>query len=199
MVYLRRVRDGTLVAAELCDDITDAHLAMWEQTWRPAMKKALADFERRHVPRERRPQDLQWNWREKAVSARGSLGQAAFAIVCEGRLQGMMQVNFTKTARLPQQKGRDLVYVEFLSAAPWNRPEFGEREYARIGMVLMRVAIELSVAQEFKGRIALHSLPQADAFYEKCGMTSLGPDPHYDGRLMYFEMTPAQAARFCQP
>ena len=198
-VHLRRIRDGALVVAELSDDITNEHLSMWEQTWRPAMRGALADFRRRGVPRGLWPQDLHWDWREKAICTHGLLGQEAFAIVCEGRLQGMMQVDLTKTARLSRQKDRELAYVEFLSAAPWNRADLGGRDFAGVGKVLLRVAVELSVAQEFKGRIGLHSLPQADAFYERCGMTSLGPDPRYHGRLTYFEMTPAQAARFCQP
>lgn len=197
-VYLRRVRDDALVAAELFDDIAEDHLAMWERSWRPAMRATLADFRRRQVPHDHWPQDLHWNWRDKAVAARGLLGQQSFSIVGEARLQGMMQLNLTKTARLPQQRGKELVYIDFLAAAPWNRAEIvREREFAGVGKVLMRVAVEVSVAQEFKGRIGLHSLPQADAFYERCGLTSLGPDPRYEGRLTYFEMTQAQAARFC--
>ena len=156
-IHLRRVRDGTLVAADLFDDIADEHLAMWERSWLPAMRVALADFRRRHVPRDRWPQDLHWNWREKAVSARGLLGQQGFAIVCEERLQGMMQLNLTKTSRLPQQRGKEIAYIEFLAAAPWNRAELiREREFAGVGKILMRVAVEVSVAQEFKGRIGLH-------------------------------------------
>jgi hypothetical protein len=49
---------------------------------------------------------------------------------------------------------------------------------------------------EFKGRIGLHSLPQANAFYANtCGMTDLGFDQDYEG-LRYFEMTPGQAEAF---
>ena len=40
----------------------------------------------------------------------------------------------------------------------------------------------------------LHSLPQAEDFYEqKCGMTRVGVDPDYES-LSYFELTHERAA-----
>ena len=63
----------------------------------------------------------------------------------------------------------------------------------------MTAAITISLGEGFKGRIGLHSLPQADRFYrETCGMSDLGPDANYTGNLRYFEMTPDQASRFIE-
>ena len=104
----------------------------------------------------------------------------------------MIVDNTTKRCRLADQAGKNLVYVEFVENAPWNRKElFDPPRYRGIGTLLMRAAIEASRQEGFKGRIGLHSLPQADAFYAKtCGMTDLGadPDPHYSP-MHYFEMT----------
>ena len=62
----------------------------------------------------------------------------------------------------------------------------------------MLAAVELSLQEEFRGRIALHSLPQADEFYRvKCGMSPLCKDTKYEN-LTYFEMTPEQAQAFRQ-
>ena len=63
---------------------------------------------------------------------------------------------------------------------------------------LIIAAIAFSRSNEFKGRIGLHSLPQANQFYTvTCGMTDLGPDPKYHN-LRYFEMTPDQATTFVE-
>ena len=54
----------------------------------------------------------------------------------------------------------------------------------------------LSQELEFHGRIGLHSLPQANDFYDNtCGMTDLGADSDQQG-LHYFEMTPEQTRAF---
>jgi hypothetical protein len=61
---------------------------------------------------------------------------------------------------------------------------------------MIRAAIALSEELEFKGRIGLHSLPQANSFYANtCGMSDLGMDADYQN-LRYFEMTPEQAEAF---
>ncbi len=57
-----------------------------------------------------------------------------------------------------------------------------------VGSALITAAVALSDDEGFKGRLGLHSLPQADAFYRKIGMTDLGQDTAYQN-LRYFEMT----------
>jgi hypothetical protein len=55
------------------------------------------------------------------------------------------------------------------------------------------LAVQWSIDLGFKGRIGLHALPQADAFYrDVCGMTDLGQDPAYHS-LRYFEFSEQQA------
>ena len=99
----------------------------------------------------------------------------------------------TKRCRIEEQKNLHLVYVRYLQIAPWNRPTFAERpRYRGIGSILIRAATALSQDMEFKGRIGLHSLPQAEGFYFVCGMTELDEDPEFQN-LRYFETTPQQA------
>jgi hypothetical protein len=66
-----------------------------------------------------------------------------------------------------------------------------------VGKVLLQAAIAMSDEEGFKGRIGLHSLPQAETFYSNIGMTNCGIDVSYEN-LRYFEMTPEQAAAFIQ-
>lgn len=196
-IYLLDVGSNTAVEAELRDAIEEQQLADWEALWVPSLIEAIKRLHAASVPRSKWPQSRHWHWRDKLQAIEQLLAHKTFSIVCRGETQGLMVVNLTKAARHPDHKGKPLAYVEYLETAPWNRPElFGQPRYRGIGMLLIRAAIALSEEEEFKGRIGLHSLPQADRFYrEKCGMTDLGEDGGYQN-LRYFEMTPEQAQTF---
>jgi hypothetical protein len=199
-VFLLNVATGEPEAAELLDAITEKQLADWEGEWVPELLGALQRPHRAGVARAQWPQSRHWDWRRKAATLQGMLAYPGFSIVCGGVTQGMMLVDTTtKRCRIESQAGKNLIYVCFVENAPWNRRElFDPPRYRGIGSILIGTAVELSKEQEFKGRIGLHSLPQANAFYANtCGMTDLGSDsdPDYQG-LRYFEMTPEQAAAF---
>jgi hypothetical protein len=51
----------------------------------------------------------------------------------------------------------------------------------------------MSLGATAGGRVGLHSLPQAEDFYSRCGMTRIGPDPS-DNDLVYFEYHDGVAA-----
>src|SRR4029077_17093712 len=122
------------------------------------------------------------------------MGRDTFAVECAGETQGLMLVD-VGFARLPVQHGLELVYVELLATAPWNRLKLhpGAR-YKGVGRVLIGTAISLSVELGFNGRIGLHSLPQSEPYYRSVGFTDLGYD--LPKKINYFEMTEADAAAF---
>ena len=197
-VHLFNVARGELEAAELWDAITEKQLADWEGEWMPDLFNAIQRLSRAGVERQYWPQSRHWDWRRKVEELQGILADPGFSIVCNGMTQGMMIVDTAEhRCRIDSQKRQHLVYVKFVENAPWNRPElFPTPRYRGVGSILIRAAVALSEESEFRGRIGLHSLPQADGFYANtCGMTDLGTDPDYQG-LRYFEMTPEQAQAF---
>lgn len=195
-IYLLDAASDQSIAAELRDAIEQPQLDDWENSWRPALDAVLIELVRQGVHRSQWPQSWHWDWKKKMARVQGLLAFQGFSVVAQGVTQGLMQVDLTKSAREASQAGKPLVYVEYLEVAPWNRPELGSTPRLRgVGSALLVTAVELSVAEGFKGRIGLHSLPQADAFYRKIGMTDLGPDPQYQD-LKYFEMTAEQARAF---
>ncbi len=100
--------------------------------------------------------------------------------------------------REPSQRGKPLVYLEYLEVAPWNWPYRSERPRLKgVGIALVAAATQLSVDNGFEGRIGLHSLEQAEGFYRRCRMTDLGPGADYY-ILRYFEMTATQASAFLE-
>ena len=98
--------------------------------------------------------------------------------------------------RSASHKGKPVLYVKYIETAPWNLREYvgDAARFGGVGTSLIVAAIELSAEEEFRGRIALHSLPQSEQFYAKF-MDDLGIDDDVEG-LRYFEMTEEQAIRF---
>lgn len=197
--FLLDVERNEAVDAELWDSITEKQLTDWEVEWLPELHSAVQRLHHAGVARQHWPQSRHWNWRKKVNVMQGLLATPGFSVMCGGVTQGMMFVDLsTHRCQLPEQTGKHLVYVEFLENAPWNRKElmFDPPRYRGIGSLLMLAAIELSKAEGFKGRLGLHSLPQANDWYaNSCGMTDLGIDQSKEG-LRYFEMTEVQAEAF---
>lgn len=153
-VCLREGTSGNLITACLCDEVNNEHLASWDRDWVPAMR----DFCAGKAPGQT-PEDSHWDWRRKSRAIRGILGYRSFALVCQDQLQGLMMVNDVTSARLHEQFGKPLIYVEFLAAAPWNRPALQDPpRYRGVGQVFVLAAIETSRDAGFKGRTGLHSL-----------------------------------------
>ena len=195
-IYLLDVATGASVEAELRDAIEQAQLDDWQTKWRPALLTVLQELARRGVPIDQWPQSWHWDWTQKTTRVQGLLAFRGFSVVALGETQGLAQVDLTKTGREANQRGKPLVYVDYLEGAPWNRPELGAAPRLRgVGSALITAAIALSEDEGFKGRLGLHSLPQADDYYRKIGMTDLGQDVAYQN-LRYFEMTSEQARAF---
>ncbi|MCK7473892.1 MAG: GNAT family N-acetyltransferase [Rhodopseudomonas palustris] len=195
-VFLQDTHSGSEVAAQLIDGITEGHLDNVEEHWQRARVEGLYRLKSEGVAPKDWPQSWHWHWRNKQQAVRGILAYRGFCIVCDDRVQGLMQVITTLACRLPEQKGKPLVYVDYLESAPWNQAGFAETpRFKGVGTVMLAAAVQLSRDEGFRGRLGLHSLPQSEPYYNRLGMESLGPDPDKQG-LVYFEMTPQKAAEF---
>jgi len=167
---------GTLVPGLICA-MSQAHLSQIETIWK-GMLLALQE------------PDKAWNWAYKLRLATDEAGFEACVVEVDGLAQGVIlietqwhrsQLNGRISARLP------LVYVEYLATAPWNRRGIEDPPFfTGIGGTLMAFARNRSAELGFDGRVGLHALPEAEAFYRRQGMPNYGPDPDKDG-LVYFE------------
>ncbi len=198
VVQLLDRRTRSLVNATLIDGVTVAEIEAVERDWQPYLQERLARMQSEGIPRDRLPQHRHWDWRAKQQFAEQYLAYRLFGIEYDSQMQGLMlAITAGATCRLDSQKGKPLVYVDYLASAPWNLPNITpEPRFSLVGSVLLAAAVQLSIDEEFSGRIGLHSLPQADAWYANaCGMSDLGRDAAKQN-LRYFEMTPEQAAEF---
>jgi hypothetical protein len=192
--------DGTTkapVEALLRSDLQPIDLVQIEGVWGPARIQSAQALLTAGAPPEQLPQHWHWNWANKASNLQ-LLAYSCFGIECQGAMQGLMMVTTAgHVARLGPDRGRPLVYVDYIESAPWNLAVLSKKpKFSAIGVRLIKAAIRLSLDEEFHGRLGLHSLPRAEKFYrDTCRMTGLGADAGYQN-LPYYEMTRMQATEF---
>lgn len=189
-------RTGNSVTAILHKELDELELIDVETVWAPERLRALRALRQKGVPASSLPQHVHWNWALKAVHHSHLLAFQTFGVEADGKMQGLMMVCLTgKISRLDPDKGKPLVYVDFVETAPWNAKEFtGSPIYKGVGVRLIQAAARLSIDEGFSGRVGLHSLPQSRPFYTTaCEMAALGPDASYHN-LEYFELRAVKAA-----
>lgn len=197
-VVLLNRKTGKFEPARVVREIDDENLADFDQCWRPMLERRRAEFANPLAAAAGNAQDSHWDWFGKAKVARAAMGQETFAVECDGHTQGLMLVDLTRFAKLDPQRGREVVYIELLAAAPWNRHlTVPDPKYKGAGRILIATAISLSVDEGFEGRIGLHSLPQSESWYrEEAGFSDVEFD--HLKKMRYFEMTAVQAAVFVE-
>lgn len=182
--------------AQVYRELDQKNVDDFERLWKPEFAQKVSTFTKPADYKNADVQDSHWNWVGIVARAAKSMGQETFAVECNGATQGLMLIDLTQFARLDEQKGRELVYVDRLATAPWNRPKFiAKPRYKGVGRVLIATAVSVSIEAGFEGRIGLHSLPQSASWYrEQARFTDLGLDVSKE--MHYFEATKAQAVAF---
>jgi len=200
-VLLLHRASGEPVEGELFDEVTVEHFLEAQREWRPIVLDAAKRLVEAGAAKEEIPRHWHWDWSSKESDLR-VLAYGFVGIAYEGRLQGLMKLETAgRSGRIAAQKGKPLVYVDYLETAPWNikqiasvlgaKPKFGA-----IGTRLIEAAVRRSLEEGFKGRLGLHSLSSSERFYlDVCGMTAVGKDPAKQS-LLWCEFTPEQAEKF---
>jgi hypothetical protein len=191
-----RAADGSFVDALLHERVSAGDALQVDDDWKAhfAAEEARALAEGRAVPQL---EHSHWKWGEKVKESAHLLSCPTLAIECAGQTQGLMLVKTDgHFARLPSELDKALIYIVYLATAPWNlRALVGAPRFAGVGYVMVRAAIQMSLENEFKGRVGLHSLPQSEEFYERAGFQCLGVDPDKED-LKYYELSPQAASEF---
>ena len=181
-------------AATIRFGLTDGDVLGVEAAWGPVRRAAVERLVREGYPSDQMPQHWHWDWGRK-VPKLVLLAFTGVGIEVGGEYQGLMLLALAGyDARLAAELGRPVVYVDYVESAPWNlSPLDPNPQYAGVGKRLITAAVAVSAAEGFGGLIGLHSLEQAEGFYEqRCRLVRVGPDPFYGG-LEYFEATRQRA------
>jgi hypothetical protein len=182
---------GAFVEILLYDGLRQEDLNLVEEQWRPARAQLATELTQSGVERRAWPQSMHWDWGNK-VPELELLMVTGFAAVHGDSWEGVM---LTKTlphvSRLGEDRGKPLVYVDYIEVAPWNwKVQALSRggKYRGIGTLLLLEAVRQSMSEGFHGRVGLHSLPQSEGFYQnEFGMTAIRRDESKEG-LLYLEL-----------
>jgi hypothetical protein len=182
-----------IVSAELLPEMTPEQVVQTGELWQRFRVQA-----RERLRRERAsvPEHDHWNWDEKSHYLKFT-AYRCLGIRYDDEVQGLMMIStLAVEGRLPIHKGKPVLYVKYIESAPWNLKAYmgAEARFGGIGISLIRAAIAASLEEEFRGRIALHSLPQSEPFYARF-MEDLGIDLDVE-KLRYFEMSEERAVKF---
>jgi len=186
MVQLLDRREDTVVEASLRLDMQPVDLVRAEESWRRYRDRLLRlSAEHSH-----------WDWSMKSSDLVFGPYRCV-GIVHKRAVQGLMMVGWSGyKGRSLKHRDEPILYVKYLETAPWNLREFaGDRiRYAGVGTALLREAVLMSMRLGMHGRLGLHSLPQAEKFYDRF-MDDLGLDWNMEN-LRLFELTQEKALKY---
>jgi hypothetical protein len=188
-------RSGQIIPATIRFGLTATEILAVETVWGPWRRAAVERLVTDGFPEDQMPQHWHWDWGEKVPQLDMPVYRAV-GVDCAGETQGLMMITTAgHMALLAPEVGKPVVYVSYLESAPWNVPLLAnDPRFGSVGKRLIWAAVRASVDEGFHGRVGLHSLPQAEAFYAQgCGMELVGIDPDYES-LAYFELTREAAA-----
>lgn len=201
-IRLFDLHNSEAVDALLHMGLTEQQIKNAQAEWEPVRKQSIETLHEQGHPLGELPKHWGWDWTRK-ISRLGNPLFGFYGIECEGKMQGLLEVaKEGYLAKLPIQKGKPLIYVKYIETAPWNiklldpNPRFGG-----VGSRLIRVAVELSLSEDCKGRVGLHSLPgdkqgEPEWFYQHvCKMEPIEVQRDGEG-LLYFELTAEKADEF---
>jgi len=194
-------RTHRAVQAELVEGIRIGDAIDADRSWRKAMDDLLDTAHELGVPFDLYPEHTHWSWEVKTRSP--GLASEFFGIQFEGEWQALMEITCGRQAVIDENPHATLVYVDYISTAPWNEIRFLalmglQARFRGCGIGLMSAAVKRSFNLRYNGRIGLHSLSGAASFYrDKCGMADLGIDSNYEN-LRYFEMSGIRASDFAR-
>lgn len=152
--------------AMLFDGIDAKNLLDFERDWQPAFAARLPANASAVERVAANAEDAHWDWRRLAEIYRNPLLFQMYSVECADLTQGLMLVRKGgKFSRHSDHPRADLVYIDRLATAPWNRPRFvTDPKYKGVGQLLFAAAVNLSLDEGLEGRIGLHALPNAEGF-----------------------------------
>ena len=140
-------------------------------------------------------EDYNWDWSKKAFFYNTSEYNWFFLKTSEG----IQSVCLTFHPKKSVLQNVDIFYIQYVASAPWNRiSSLHERRYKGTGIeIIKQIQLYFIKIYNYNYGFSLHSLPQAQKFYEKIGMINLSEYNDKNG-LFFYEMDNEHAITFLE-
>jgi hypothetical protein len=129
-------------------------------------------------------EDFHWDWLDKAAHCNTD-EYRWFFLVANETVQAVCIIYHPEQSRFDAE---NIFYVDYLATAFWNRgrPNY-VRQFSRLATTLLAHSIRYATdVLDYRPGFCLHSLPKAETYYLKLGMTDLGHDKEKEN-LKFFE------------
>jgi len=175
------------------------HEKGFDSAWKEYRLKMLAylkdecdDEERDEYLSKIQTEDFHWNWFNKSTCY-NTEEYKWFFLKSGDSVEAACLIFFPKKSAL---NDNSIFYVEFIAVAPWNRfTPLEKKRYNGVGKKLLQAVIKYSAATlGYTYGFCLHSLPQAQGFYEHIGMIHI--DALDKSPLQYYEIDDNNSMRF---
>jgi hypothetical protein len=136
--------------------------------------------------------DHHWDWLSKVFLHKGDEYEWFFLDIDE-KPQAACLIYHPKTSAIDTGK---IFYIEYVAVAPWNRNNPMEvKQYKGAGSEIIQCAIQYATKSlGLRYGFSLHSLPKAEGYYEKIGMTNF--DTLTKGTMKYYEMSEENTQKY---
>lgn len=162
------------------------------------LKESCNDAQRNEFLSKIQVEDYHWQWFGKSMRYREE-EYKWFFLSSTNTVEAACLIYFPKKSAMDES---DIFYVEFIAVAPWNRfSPLEDKRFKKIGTILLRSIIKyLTESQGYQYGFCLHSLPQAQGFYEHIGMIHFEhldkiESPDCDP-LYYYEIDQSNSMKF---
>jgi hypothetical protein len=134
--------------------------------------------------REYNLEDIKWSWFNKALALNGD-EYKWFLLMADNKIQAASIIFHPKPSKFDSE---NVFYIDYLATAYWNRSRANyQKRFSGLGSWLIEHAVHYSInVLRYRPGFCLHSLPNAESFYTRLGMTDFGPDPGKQN-LRFFE------------
>ena len=114
--------EGSTLGYELVADPSEAHLDSWESQWKAFVDDLGIG----------RGSTSSWRWPKKATFVSERAGWKVISVVSDNRSHGLVLLSWPEGSRLG--KDEQVLYVEYLEVAPWNRKDLvkGYPEFKKV-------------------------------------------------------------------
>ena len=138
-------------------------------------------------------EDHHWNWPKKAFHYNTSEYNWFFLKTSDG-IQGVCMTFHPKKSVI---QSINIFYITYIASAPWNREStLHKRKYKGVATeIIKKVQIYFLKTHNYNYGFCLHSLPQAQSFYQRIGMINY-PEYNDEQGLLFYEMSNENAITF---
>lgn len=194
--------DGRHVPYSIVSNFNAALVVQAESDWSHAKSKILTEIISKNpecieneqlfgdLIKKNNLEDFHWNWLRKAAHCNTN-EYHWFFLTADQTIQAICIIYHPKESRIDS---KNIFYVDYLATAFWNRDRPGHKKtYSKLGIILLAHSIHYAINNlNYRPGFCLHSLPNAESFYTRIGLTDFGHDEEKEN-LKFFEAEEAAA------